>query len=143
MRYFGRVFFACCSSVVLASCASFEMIHDPRFGAVSKEHLPTLIKSVQCELETFYTGNGKLRDALIQQRIALAKAHEKYTPLQTVLDFQHFDLDDEAYGAFALDIKVQDSLNAPGTSSSRNGSLSQVAGRTLYMSFSTEPGDLS
>ncbi|WP_284417292.1 hypothetical protein [Bradyrhizobium sp. SSBR45R] len=114
----------------LTGCASFEVIHDPRFGAVSKEHLPTLIKSVKCELQTFYTANNALRDELRAERIERAKHGETTIPLSRIYDLRHFDLDDEAYGAFSLDIKVQDSFALPGTPSSFVNVLSPTTGHT-------------
>ena len=125
-----RIFALCVSGIWLAGCASFEVIHDPRFGAVSKEHLPKLIKSVQCELATFYTANGALRDALRNERKRLARQGATTIPLEEVLAFRHFDLDDEAYGAFSLDIKVQDSFALPGTPSSFVNVLSPTTGHT-------------
>lgn len=116
--------------VWLSGCASFEVIHDPRFGAVSKEHLPKLIKSVQCELATFYTANGALRDTLRSERIRRARRGETTIPLEDVLALRHFDLDDEAYGAFSLDIKVQDSFALPGTPSSYVNVLSPTVGHS-------------
>jgi hypothetical protein len=125
----------CSMSFWLSGCASFEVIHDPRFGAVSKEHLPKLIKSVQCELATFYTANGVLRDALRSERIKLAYQGATTIPLQDVLALRHFDLDDEAYGAFSLDIKVQDSFALPGTSSSFVNVLSPTTGHTKNLAI--------
>ena len=130
-----RTLALCSMSGWLSGCASFEVIHDPRFGAVSKEHLPKLIKSVQCELETFYTANGALRDELKQERIQIARAGGTTIPLADVLALRHFDLDDLAYGAFSLDIKVQDSLALPGTTSSFVNVLSPTPGHSKSLAL--------
>ena len=119
--------------ILLASCASFEVIQDPRFGAMSKEHLPKLIKSIRCELATFYSVNRRLRLALDDRRRQLARQGVKKIKLDEVLAWRHFDLDEEAYGSFSLDIKVQDQFGIPGTSSTAADVLSSSTGhsRTL------------
>jgi hypothetical protein len=120
-------------SILLTSCASFEVIQDPRFGALSKEQLPKLIKSIRCELATFYSVNRKLRLALDDKRRQLARQGQKRIDLDTVLEWGHFDLDEEAYGSFSLDIKVQDQFGIPGTSTTGADVLSSSTGhsRTL------------
>jgi hypothetical protein len=130
-----RALALCSAAGWVSGCASFEVIHDPRFGAVSKEHLPKLIKSVQCELETFYTANGVLRDELRAERIERAHKGVKTIPLDRVVALNHFDLDDEAYGAFSLDIKVQDSIALPGTSSSFVNILSPTTGHSKSLAI--------
>jgi hypothetical protein len=120
-------------SILLTSCASFEVIQDPRFGALSKEQLPKLIKSLRCELATFYSVNRKLRLALDDKRTELARRGQKRIDLDTVLEWGHFDLDEEAYGSFSLDIKVQDQFGIPGTSTTGADVFSSSTGhsRTL------------
>jgi hypothetical protein len=108
----------CCAIISLFGCTSLENIHDPRVGTVSRESLPGLIKSIRCELETFYTANESRRRYLVSERIALAKAGKKTIGLKEVLDHRYFDLDSEAYGAFTLDLKIQDTFGIPGISTS-------------------------
>ena len=119
--------------LLLTSCATFEVIQDARFGALSKEQLPKLIKSVRCELATFYSVNRKLRLGLDDIRRQLARRGVKVIDVDTVLAWGHFDLDEEAYGSFSLDIKVQDQFGIPGTSTTAADVLSSSVGhsRTL------------
>jgi hypothetical protein len=119
--------------LLLTSCATFEVIQDARFGALSKEQLPKLIKSIRCELATFYSVNRKLRLGLDDIRRQLARRGVKVIDVDTVLAWGHFDLDEEAYGSFSLDIKVQDQFGIPGTSTTAADVLSSSVGhsRTL------------
>jgi hypothetical protein len=121
---------ACTLPIVVAACASFEVIQDPRFGALSKDRLPGLIKSLRCELATFYTANEFHRERLSQVRRELAQRKQPYLPLETLLAMNYFDLDTEAYGLFTLDIKAQDTLGVPGTATSITNVLNATTGHT-------------
>src|SRR5258708_7652116 len=84
---------------LLCSCTSFYNVHDPKFGVVNNVELPKLIKSLRCELVTFYQTTYK------------RKAHYNTDKLP------YFDLDNNLWGAFNLDLKVLDTLGIPGPSS--------------------------
>jgi hypothetical protein len=86
-------------------------------------------------LETFYTANGVVRDELRAERIERAHEGAKTISLERVAALNHFDLDDEAYGAFSLDIKVQDSIALPGTSSSFVNVLSPTTGHSKSLAI--------
>jgi hypothetical protein len=109
---------ACGAAFFLASC-TLQNIQDPQFGMLSGEHvLPGLLKSIKCELLTFYTANGARRHDLDVIRNGL-RGHPKPTiHLEQVLEHKYFDLDTEAYGAYVLESKVVDNIGLPGTNSS-------------------------
>jgi hypothetical protein len=52
------------SAALLSSCASLQYIHDPQFGFLNSDQAPDLLKSVRCELITFYAANAARKDAL-------------------------------------------------------------------------------
>jgi hypothetical protein len=122
-------------SFLLAGCASFQVVSDPRIGALSRERLPSLIKSVRCELATFYTADLEHKRALSRRRVELARAHERYIPLDELLRLNHFDLDIEAYSSFALDVKLQNTLGIPGTGTSANIVIDAAAGHTRNLAL--------
>jgi hypothetical protein len=80
--------------------------------------LPGLLKSIRCELITFYVANGARKAELDRERKWLREHHHKYIDLADVLALRYFDLDTDAYGAFVLESKVVDNLGLPGTSTS-------------------------
>lgn len=112
----GKLLLVCASISFLGGCASFEVIQDPRIGALSKSRLPGLIKSLRCELATFYTANEFHRERLSDRRRELALLRQRYMDFDRLLVMNYFDLDTEAYGLFTLDVKAQDTLGIPGTS---------------------------
>jgi hypothetical protein len=67
----GKLLVACTLPIFVGGCASFEFIQDPRIGALSKDRLPGLIKSLRCELATFYTANQFHRERLSELRRTL------------------------------------------------------------------------
>jgi hypothetical protein len=120
---------------LLAGCASFQVVSDPRIGALSRERLPILIKSVRCELATFYTADLEHKHRLSARRIELARSGARSISLEEVAALNHFDLDIDAYSNFTLDVKVQDSLGIPGTSTSVNSVLNATAGHTRNLAL--------
>lgn len=113
-----RARLAACAAALLASC-TLENIHDPQFGLLSGQLvLPGLLKSIRCELITFYVANGARKAELDRERKWLREHHHKYIDLADVLALRYFDLDTDAYGAFVLESKVIDNLGLPGTSTS-------------------------
>lgn len=122
-------------SLFLAGCASFQIVSDPRIGALSRDRLPPLIKSIRCELATFYTADLEHRRALSRRRVELARTHQQYMPLEELLALNHFDLDIEAFSSFGLDIKLQNTLGIPGAGTSGNLVLDATAGHTRNLAL--------
>jgi hypothetical protein len=109
---------ACGAAFFLASC-TLQNIQDPQFGMLSGEHvLPGLLKSIRCELITFYAANRERRRTLDWIRDRLYHDGMKTIQLDEVLRHRYFDLDTEAYGAFVLESKIVDNIGLPGTNSS-------------------------
>ena len=115
----------------LASCSTLENIHDPQFGALGDP--PKLIKSIKCELITFYAANAARKKALDDIRDAYRARGKTEISMDEVLKHRYFDLDTDAYGAFVLEAKVADTGGIPGTSTSLANVLSSTTGhsRTL------------
>jgi hypothetical protein len=122
-------------SLFLAGCASFQVVSDPRVGALSRDHLPPLIKSIRCELATFYTADLQHKRALSRRRIELARSHQQYIPLDELLALNHFDLDIEAFSSFSLDIKLQSTFGIPGAGTSGNLVLDARAAHTRNLAL--------
>lgn len=105
MRIF-KAMVAPLAALQVASCASPYYVHDPKFGLVSNDQLPGLIKSLRCELVTYYqTTYKRMRNY----------SKDKLT---------YFDLDDNLWGAFNLDLKVVDALGILGQGSVYSEKLS-------------------
>lgn len=122
-------------SLLLGGCASFQVVSDPRIGALSRDRLPPLIKSIRCELATFYTADLEHKRALSRRRVELARSHRQYIPLDELLALNHFDLDIEAFSSFSLDIKLQNTLGIPGAGTSGNLVLDATAGHTRNLAL--------
>jgi hypothetical protein len=86
-------------AVCLGSCASLEYLHDPQFGFVSREQLPKFLKSVRCELVTFYDAN--------RRRSKLYAATVMADPKLAAERYSYFPLKDELFGLFFVDLKVR------------------------------------
>jgi hypothetical protein len=106
-------------ALLVGACSSLERVHDPKFGALDKDQVASLIKSVRCELVSFYAANAARKRRLDSIRNALRHKQIHTVSMQTVLENRYFDLDTDAYGAFAFEAKVVDSLGL-GTSSAGN-----------------------
>ncbi len=112
---------AACS--FLSGCASLNLIHDPEFGALSQEEVIPLLKSLRCEMLTFYDANRqrmKVYTDLTQyyranRKAKPAAAEDAFREAQL---FSHFVLSDELYGEASLDLKVLDVLGSVGSGSS-------------------------
>jgi hypothetical protein len=114
MRTYVKILELCVASSLLVSCASLNYVHDPQFGIVDRSLLPSLIKSLRCELVTFYTANRRRQQdfaayARRDPNISVAKTDRDFA----LARFAHFGLDDALYGVMLLHLKVVDTLNAP------------------------------
>jgi hypothetical protein len=107
----------------LAACSTLDHIHSPQFGLLSSDQIPNLIKSVRCELVTFYAANAARKNELDAIRNYYRQRGLKTISLDRVLEHRYFDLDTDAYGTFVLEAKVQDTA---GTLSSGSSSLANV-----------------
>lgn len=118
-----RAGIAAVAAIALASCSTLDNIHDPQFGLLSPDQVPELIKSVRCELITFYAANAARKRDLDKIRASIVQRHmaNNKVPLlidyNTVLANKYFDLDTDLYGAFVLEAKVLDTETLLSTSS--------------------------
>lgn len=104
------------ASLFLVSCAGLNNIHDPQFGVVDRAVLPGLLKSIRCELITFYDANRRRQQ---KYRNYVSTAGRSFAPApadpeRALAELSHFDLKDELYGMFLVNLKVTDTLNLPG-----------------------------
>lgn len=109
MLTFGRTFFSSLFALWLGSCASLEYLHDPQFGFVSREQLPKFLKSVRCELVTFYDAN--------RRRAKSYAATAANDPKTAAEKYAYFPVKDDLFGLFFVDLKVQDTLGLPAAGS--------------------------
>jgi hypothetical protein len=89
------------SLCLLPSCTSLRLIHDPQFGFVSSDQIPGLLKSVRCELKTFYAANAARRSA---------NTYILRTGEAPATSFSYFPIDPDLFGGVFLDLKVVDTL---------------------------------
>jgi len=115
-------FFNCVLALCLGSCASLEVLHDPQFGVMSREQLPKFVKSVRCELVTFYDAN--------RRRLKLYAATVAANPKLAAERYSYFPVKDELFGLFFVDLKVQDTLGLPASGSSFDRKSNAVANTT-------------
>ena len=112
------------SCVTLTGCASLNLIHDPQTGIISRDEIPRFLKSVRCELSTFYQAN-LYRRRLFDDKIAaaaqltrqagvtgdtarLAEADELRT--QALREGNHFPVASELFGGVYMNLKIIDTL---------------------------------
>lgn len=88
--------------MVLVSCTSLFFVHDPQSGVISAGLLPDFVKSVKCELITFY----QLERTRKQEYEKLAKLD----PVEAFSRYAYFEINPFLYGTFTLELKVTDSL---------------------------------
>lgn len=109
---------ACVAALFSASC-TLQNIQDPQFGLLDGHRvLPGLLKSIRCELITFYAANQARKRSLDWIRDRLFHDHIATIAYDEVLKHRYFDLDTDAYGAFVLESKIVDNLGLPGTNTS-------------------------
>jgi hypothetical protein len=108
-----------------------QNIQDPQFGLLDgRRVLPGLLKSIRCELITFYAANRARKDSLDWIRNRLYQHHVPTVALDEVLKHGYYDLDTEAYGAFVLESKVVDSFGLPGANTSFANQLHAFPGHS-------------
>jgi hypothetical protein len=96
---------AVAGALVLASCASLNFVHDPHSGPIDRKEVPLLLKSIRCELITFYEANRQRRRLFFADPDR-ASAVELYP---------HYELSEKLFGLISLDLKVQDNAGFNGT----------------------------
>ena len=101
-------------AALLSSCATPYLVHDPQSGIIGRNQVTDFIKSVRCELKTFYSANAVNKAAYIREiKRALAstdpaeadRIREEATRL-----YPHFMIDEELAGGAYLYLKVVDTL---------------------------------
>jgi hypothetical protein len=95
-------------SIACSGCASPYFFHDPQLGWISAAQVPDIVKSVRCELVTYYQANRARRTNFIAQIKNLSGDKDENFKLATQ-KYSYFDVDDEQYGMLYLDLKVVDS----------------------------------
>jgi hypothetical protein len=88
---------------LLTSCTSLFFVHDPQSGVISAGQLPGFLKSIRCELVTFY-----------QLELKRKEKYEKYAPLypkEALEKYAYFEVEKGLYGAFTLELKVTDAAS--------------------------------
>src|SRR5258708_29410543 len=93
----------------LGSCASFNFVHDPQAVVPTREQIPDLLKSIRCELTTFYEAN--------RQRSSLYKIYKDTKPPElaknrrdAIEKYSYFEVSENLFAAVYLDLKVVDSF---------------------------------
>jgi hypothetical protein len=109
---------------ILGGCASLELIHDPQTGVISRTEVPRFLKSVRCELSTFYHANLNRR-AFFEQRSAEAqrvmqqakrtgdaatRSQAERLREEAVSHGVHFPIAPDLFGGVYMDLKVVDTL---------------------------------
>jgi hypothetical protein len=90
-------------SLLLASCAALNVVHDPQSGLITRSQVPKLLQSVRCELVTFYTVN-RWRNTQFHLTKDFATAVKNYS---------YFPLAEDELSAVFLDLKVIDNIGIP------------------------------
>ncbi|WP_128932217.1 hypothetical protein [Bradyrhizobium zhanjiangense] len=93
---------AACVGICLAmgGCTSLYHIHDPQTGVITAGELPYFLKSIRCEVVTFYQIERERRKAYLKIY--------KTRPEEAFDRYAHFDIDPFLYGTFFLELKVAD-----------------------------------
>jgi hypothetical protein len=140
MRLVGHGFWAL-HALVLAGCADLSVIHDPQTGLISSDQVDAFLKSVRCELRTFYAANNQNEKSYAaainryDKLIAAAKRYQKekngiganaalskaaMVRAEAIERFPYYLLENDLFGGVYLDLKVIDTFGFPtaGASSS-------------------------
>lgn len=86
----------------LCCCTSLFFVHDPTLGLLSVGQLPSFLKSLRCELVTFYQ--------IERTRKSLYEASKVADPEGAFKKYAYFDVAPNFYGLFTLELKVTDSV---------------------------------
>lgn len=121
---FPQAYLACAIACTLSACASPHFVHDPQIGYFNRNQLPSLLKSLRCELATYVAANN--------QRHIINTALFPTKPVQANREFPFFDLDPNKFGGASLELKIQDSL---GTGSGTAFDWKRIALDTMHSHF--------
>src|ERR1700674_1482119 len=116
----------CVVSVLLNSCASLNYIHDPQFWVMNREQVPAFLKSIRCELITFYVAN--------RQRQKLFDDTRKIDRDFAVDHYSYFPVSPQLLGGVYLDLKLVDTLGIPasGTTIDRRHIIDPTHSKTWH-----------
>jgi hypothetical protein len=110
----------------LTGCTSLFYVHDPQAGVISAGQLPSFLKSIRCELITFYE--------LERQRKAAYIILAKTAPDEAFRRYSYFEVAPKLYGAFTVELKVTDSAGlGAGTSEDFKRILSPSSSETIHV----------
>jgi len=123
----SKAVIVCALGIFGSGCTSVNLLHDPQFITLPRDEIPDFLKSVRCELITFYTAN-----AARQQYASLSKASPERKPV-------FFDLSDRLYGPVVLDLKVVDALGMPGASTVSSLDYKHVLNATHSLAWHLAP----
>jgi hypothetical protein len=126
--------------MLLSACASLDLIHDPETGLITRSEVPGFMKSVRCEMATFYQANASRQKVYTENmaaadqwtKKATANPRERAVDLQRAADFRktailegkNFPVSPALFGGVFLDLKVLDTLGigaADSTLANRSG----------------------
>jgi hypothetical protein len=97
-----RMAVAFCLVILMSGCADPRFVHDPQIGFFDKSLLPSLLKSLRCEMATYIGANN-------QRKIINVGLYDT-KPIEADNDFPFFQIDPSRFGGFSLELKIQDSL---------------------------------
>jgi hypothetical protein len=100
MRGILRALAPLAMSAALMSCTSLYHIHDPASGVISAGQLPDFLKSIRCEMITFYE--------IERSRKVAYDRLLKSDPIEAFRRYSYFNIATDLYGAFTLELKVTD-----------------------------------
>jgi hypothetical protein len=102
------------------------LLHDPQTGIIARDQIPPFLKSVRCEMATFYQANALLRAIFLENmnesvqllKKAASNVRDRDRLLQraeaarerAVLEGRNFPVSPELFGGIFLDLKVLDTL---------------------------------
>ncbi|MGY3434777.1 hypothetical protein ACVWWI_006757 [Bradyrhizobium sp. USDA 3686] len=86
--------------LAVGGCTSLYHIHDPQTGVITVGELPYFLKSIRCEVVTFYQLERERRKEYLKIY--------KRRPEEAFDRYAHFDIDPFLYGTFFLELKVTD-----------------------------------
>ena len=119
----ARATVSCITATFLASCTSLFSVHDPQTGIISAGQLPDFIKSVRCELVTFYEIE-RSRKAAYEHAILHRAPYSQYA---------YFEIAPLLFGAFTLELKVTDNLGiGSGTAIDLKRTIDATHSNTLH-----------
>lgn len=101
----------------LGGCASLNYVHDPQTGVINRDEVPRFLKSVRCELSTFYHSN-LIRRTFFEERTAEAERAGRQGNLaraellrdEAVRRGVHFPVAPDLFGGVYMDLKVVDTV---------------------------------